>query len=284
MVDRGKIMSIQITTLVENSLGENLALKNEHGLSFFIQTGEFNIIFDTGQSDNFIYNANTLNIDLSKTTHVVLSHGHYDHSGGFKSLVQTIGNSFELVISPEFFNEKYAYRDMAWQYLGNNFDKHFLHEKNIMTHYIKKDIVEIVPNIFVVRNFERSAAFEPPNERFYIHSGGKYISDCFDDEVVIVINTKKGLVVLLGCSHPGVVNILSTIIKKFDKPIYGILGGTHLVEADDRQLTLILEYLEKINAPLLGISHCTGEKAVKELRKNQKRFFCNCTGTSIKID
>ena len=76
-------MQVKITTLVENSLGEHLALWNEHGLSFLIEieTARTQILFDTGQSGNFIYNADLLNVNLAQTDKVVLSHGHYDHSG-----------------------------------------------------------------------------------------------------------------------------------------------------------------------------------------------------------
>ncbi|MDZ7793705.1 MAG: MBL fold metallo-hydrolase [Spirochaetia bacterium] len=81
-------MKIRITTLVENSLGEHLALKNEHGLSFYIEAGSHKILFDTGQSDSFMYNAEQLKIDLSNLDYVVLSHGHYDHSGGLVPLCE----------------------------------------------------------------------------------------------------------------------------------------------------------------------------------------------------
>src|SRR5690554_1649802 len=104
-------MQTKITTLIENSLGDNLALQNEHGLSFFIETwgdtsSPSRILFDTGQSKNFIDNASLLNIDLTKTDKVVLSHGHYDHSGGFKDFVHAFGRSYQLFTGSGFFNPK----------------------------------------------------------------------------------------------------------------------------------------------------------------------------------
>ena len=85
-------MKVKITTLVENSLGEHLALRNEHGLSFLIEieNPRMQILFDTGQSGNFIYNAGLLDVDLAKTDKVVLSHGHYDHSGRLKALCKPL--------------------------------------------------------------------------------------------------------------------------------------------------------------------------------------------------
>ena len=80
-------MSIQITTLMENSLGEHTGLKTEHGLSFLIETEGSSVLFDLGQSGAFLHNAEKLCKDLSDVTHVVLSHGHYDHTGGFRPFV-----------------------------------------------------------------------------------------------------------------------------------------------------------------------------------------------------
>lgn len=82
-------MTVKITTLIENN-SDNPSLHSEHGLSFYIQVDNTNIIFDTGQSGKFIENADKLNIDLKQTDYVILSHGHYDHSGGFISLIKEI--------------------------------------------------------------------------------------------------------------------------------------------------------------------------------------------------
>ncbi|WHH58058.1 MBL fold metallo-hydrolase [Petroclostridium sp. X23] len=277
-------MSIHITTLVENSKGENLSLQNQHGISFYIQSGKYNILFDTGQDNMFIQNANKLNVDLSKTTHVVLSHAHYDHTGGLKDFINEFGTSFELIVNEDFFYKKFAQKDGALQFIGNDFDEEYLHQRGVSIHCTNKDIFYITPEIFIAGNFERISEFERINPRFFIDAGGKYVSDHFNDEIIIGIHTEKGIVVLVGCAHPGIVNILSTIKKRVGKPIYGILGGTHLIEADDKQLTSTLAYFNEIDIKLLGISHCTGDKAVEQLKQQRNKFFYNCTGTSIVLE
>ncbi len=277
-------MSIRITTLIENSLGEHLALKNEHGISFVVETDSSTILFDTGQSGKFIENAEKLNIDLSKVEHVVLSHGHYDHTGGFKDFVKAFGNSFELNIRELLLDDKFGYDGNSYQFLGNDFNEAYLMKNNIKTKFITKDIEEITDNIYVMTNFEKTSPYEKLNNRFYKLKDGNYVLDEFKDEVVVILDTEKGLVILLGCSHPGVVNILATIKKRMSKKIYAVLGGTHLVEADEERVKYTIDYFEKASIELIGTSHCTGEYAMNEISKKfGSRFFHNSTGTSMDI-
>ena len=123
-------MSIKITTLIENTPGEHLALKNEHGISFYIEKDDYKVLFDTGQSDAFLYNAQQLNIELDRLDYVVLSHGHYDHSGGFTHLTEKT-NNFTLITGKGFFDGKYGKIKTSYEYLGNNFNSDLLKKKKI---------------------------------------------------------------------------------------------------------------------------------------------------------
>lgn len=278
-------MGVKITTLVENKLGENLSLKNEHGLSFFIQTENTSFLFDVGQSSKFMENAENLNIDIKRISSVVISHGHYDHSGGLKSLEEKTGSSFELVVGSDFFREKYAYNGINYDYLGNNFDLEYINKKKISLRYLKSDVGCLDKGIYLCTNFVRYSEHEKVNSRFYIRKDDHYEHDDFSDEIAIVVETSKGLLVVVGCSHPGIVNIIETIKRRIGKNIYGIIGGTHLVEADDERLDSTIEYFKSINLMLLGISHCTGDKAVGKLRTElEGKFFYNNTGASLFMD
>jgi 7,8-dihydropterin-6-yl-methyl-4-(beta-D-ribofuranosyl)aminobenzene 5'-phosphate synthase len=274
------MMSIQITTLIENSPGEHHGLKVEHGLSFFLETGSHRILFDTGQSGAFIENAEQLRVDLRKLTHVVLSHGHYDHSGGLRHLTELTTN-FQLIMGDGFLSEKFGFINGSYEYLGNNFDENFLQNKNISYRFVTQAVQELVPGISVVTQFPRTHTDEVINPRFKVRKNGELQTDAFDDEILLAIDTLKGLIILLGCSHPGMKNMLDAASTRLNRPIHAIMGGTHLVEARPASLTKSLRYLEDKAIELIGASHCTGQAAMTQLAETNKHYFHNHTGSAL---
>ena len=261
-------------------MGEHLALKNEHGISFYIEKDGHKMLFDTGQSGTFIENTKQLQIDLSDLEYVILSHGHYDHSGGFRALTG-IAKKFNLIVGEGFFDEKYGYKNSSYEFLGNNFDEKFLLEREIPYRFVKNDINEILPGIYVITNFPRVHKDEVINERFKILKDGSFVSDPFDDEVLVAVDTPEGLAVLLGCSHPGMKNMLDAARNLLGKPLYAVLGGTHLIEAKEQSLELSLDYLNNSEIKVVGVSHCTGEKAMSRLSISDNRYFHSRTGSSL---
>ena len=278
-------MNFKITTLIENNPDVNNLLLSEHGLSLYIEIDEIKIMFDTGQSRDFIKNAGKLNVNLSDLTYIVLSHGHYDHSGGFRKLVDKVGNSYKLIVGQGFFYNKYKLlEDNTYKYIGNSFDKKYIEKNNIKIKYIDEDIFYLTEEIMIFSNFKRNNDFEFINKKFKVKRDEEYLLDDFSDEIVIVVKVPKGLVVILGCSHVGVVNILETIIKRTGMNIYGIIGGTHLVEADEQRLKKTIEFLKEKSIQILGVSHCTGAYAAEEIKcEFREKFIYNNTGNIIKI-
>ena len=137
-------MEARITTLIENSQGENLSLETEHGLSFLIEKNSHKVLFDTGQSGAFIENAHKLGLTLNDLEFVAISHGHYDHSGGFRRFSE-INQALTLITGKNFFGLKYATDGISHEYLGNNFDETFLEYKRIRHLTAEKAIEEILP-------------------------------------------------------------------------------------------------------------------------------------------
>lgn len=279
-------MSVKITTLIENSKKDGSELIEEHGLSMYINTPRCNIIFDTGSSGDFIKNANELNIDLEETNYMILSHAHYDHCGGVKTFIENIKCYPELYVSHNFFRNSNKFKigkEREYKYLGIDFDETYLIDKGIPVNYVEEDILEIEPDIFIVTNFKNNNNFEEFTANMVIKKGEGYILDDFNEEVALVIDTCRGLVVLVGCSHIGIINILNSISQRFNKKIYAVLGGTHLVKCDENRINKTIEALNKLDIDLIGVSHCTGELAIEKLKELKDRFFLNNTGTILEI-
>jgi 7,8-dihydropterin-6-yl-methyl-4-(beta-D-ribofuranosyl)aminobenzene 5'-phosphate synthase len=192
-----------------------------------------------------------------------------------------VAKKFELIVGNGFFNEKYGYKNNSYEFLKNNFNKEFLSEKNISYRFVKNDISEIIPGLYVITNFPRIYKDEVINPRFKLKEDGKFVDDPFNDEVLVAIDTPEGLVILLGCSHPGMKNMLDSARNLLKKPIYAVLGGTHLVEANDGSLDISMEYLNKGEMKVIGVSHCTGQKAMTDLSISNDRYFHNRTGSSF---
>lgn len=284
---------MKITTLIENSLGNNKTLINEHGLSIFIETDFGNILFDTGQSGDFVKNAKKLNVDLNSIKYLVLSHGHYDHCGGVKRLLQSIDSKPNLYVSKYFFKNSYKYhlkntnkldKEENYKYIGIDFSKYDLIDNDITINYISSNSLKLTPNVTIHTNFKRNCNFEKLNPTLKFKSNNLMMVDEFLDEIALTIDTPRGLLVIVGCSHIGIINIINSIKERSNKKIYGIIGGTHLVEANDDRIDKTIEYFSKLGIDFIGVSHCTGKHAIEKLQNNCNKFFLNCTGTILNID
>lgn len=274
---------VRIVTLVDNEEGEHHALRAEHGLAFYIEANGHRLLFDTGQSSAFLENARRLRIDLARVDHVVLSHGHYDHSGGMRALL-ALTSRFRLITGRGFFTPKYASDGVAYEFLGNDFDEGELQKNGVAWKVVAGETEEIVPGVYAVAGFPRVHADERINSRFVLRRNGRFEPDPFEDEILLAIETSRGLVVLLGCSHPGVKNMLDAVRQRFAQPLYAVLGGTHLVESSDGGIADTLAYLKRAGVAVLGVSHCTGKRAAGAIRASQLGQFPNGTGKTIWID
>lgn len=275
---------LQITTLVENSAGEHKALVHEHGLCFFIDNGGHRLLFDTGQSDALVRNAARLGIDLTTVRHVVLSHGHYDHSGGLRPLA-AVASGFEVVTGRGFFDEKFGELGVAHEFLGNDFDARWLADNGITHSTMNEPTRELTPGVYALTDFPRTHPDEVVNPRFKLRVDGVFVPDSFADEVMLAVDTPKGLVAVLGCSHPGAKNMLAAATQRLGRPIHAVIGGTHLVEASPESLALTVDYMRQKDIRVVGVSHCTGKPGMENLKAVfGDRYYHNRTGTALYVD
>lgn len=277
---------MKIITLIENRVDKNGDYKSEHGLSFYIETESSKILFDTGKTDKFIENANKMKIDLEKIDYIVISHSHYDHANGVVEYIKEYKNRPKLIISKYFFengNKYRCYKAKENRYIGTNIDEKIIQTENMDIRYIEEKITCIENDFYIFSNFERVREEINNESLIYLNENEEEIVDPFIDEIAIGIDTEQGLLILVGCSHPGIINIISSIIKVSKKPIYGIIGGSHLKEADKPRIDKTFTYLEDIDIKLLGFNHCTGEEALKIFEKNFTGFVDNRTGSVVEL-
>lgn len=253
---------LRILTLMDNSEGA-AGTTAEHGLSFLIERKGRFLLFDTGETGRFLDNARVLGAGLEAVEAAVISHGHHDHGGGFPPFIERTAFNGPLWTGGGFFDRKWSDELPAPRFLGVNFDAAFLEDSHIEHRVVSAPSGgtvsrEVCPGVYVVNGFPRIHAEERQNPRFVVDRGGNRVGDDFREEVCLAIEVGGGLAVVLGCAHPGLMNMLDAVKESFGKPVVAVFGGSHLVEADGARLAASVAYLAASSCRLAALGHCTG--------------------------
>ena len=273
--------TLKITTLMDNLPSENKALVNEHGLSVLIERGSKRFLFDCGQGAHTWANARRLGLNVKRIDAVILSHSHYDHAAGFRDLIESGEGGSMLWTGSHFFEPKYAFDGLKYTDLSCGFDEDFLMLGGV-SHCECADVAELDTGVWLVGNFPRRHSFETIPERFVRRTEKGMVHDDFGDEICLALDTKDGLVVQVGCSHPGILNMIETVHERLNRPVYAVFGGTHLVEADEARVRETVASLRAMGLKILGLSHCSGEKAESCIHSDESVRSCHmAVGDSI---
>ena len=262
-------LGMKITTLIENEAKAGTGLCAEHGLSMLIEIDDRRFIFDTGATGAFLENAAVLGMPLHPLEAVVISHAHFDHSGGVTRLLADCPSAKKFVLGKGYFRQKYKRTPEGSRDIGTRFTEPQLLQAGAEILWVD-GMARLSPHLWAVGNFARTSGFEALNPAFVLEPDGT-APDPFADEIALAAECQKGLVVLAGCSHVGVVNLLRTVQNRLKKPIYAVVGGSHLVEANEQRIEKTVEALEKMGIEKCLLSHCTGAAAAAYLRA-QKRI------------
>jgi 7,8-dihydropterin-6-yl-methyl-4-(beta-D-ribofuranosyl)aminobenzene 5'-phosphate synthase len=249
----------RLTILVDDLSGSN-GLAGEHGFSCLIERGSQRILFDTGQTGLVLANAKLLGADLNSVESIVLSHGHYDHTGGLRELFE-MGIGANLYAHPEAFCPKYV-RDKngSFRFIGMPVTLN-----DVRSHcgiVWTRHPIEIAEGIFVTGPIPRTTNFEDTGGRFFVDDAGRQ-PDLLPDDQAVFWESREGIVVVLGCAHAGVINTLNYICEwTGKKSVYAVLGGMHLLTADTARQAATNESLRNLNIRILGPMHCTGQETM----------------------
>lgn len=274
---------VRITTLCDNMTARR-GLLAEHGLSLLLEVDGQSILLDTGQTFTMLHNAQVLGVDLRCLDAVVLSHGHFDHTGGLRGL---LSRTDEVVVyaHPDLWSNKYVVPgDEPARYVGIPFLWDEL-DGNGARFRFSAGPVQLGDRVLVTGQIARVTPYEQVERRLYIKEKEDWYPDPVWDDQAVVIKTERGLIVALGCAHSGLINTL-TYAQQIagEQRIYAVVGGTHLGPAPREQLQATVEALQSFDIQKLGVSHCTGPKPAALLASVfGERFFYNGAGTVIEL-
>jgi len=274
-------MSIKITTLSENTA--NIGYLAEWGLSILVTVDSLNILLDTGASISTVHNADKLGIDLSKVDKIVLSHGHYDHTGGLADVLRRTG-PIDIIAHPDIFAAKYAYHEGKELYVGIPFSRAELESLGARFKLSREPVV-LGEGITTTGEVPFVTDFEQVDREVFIKDGNNLLPDPLADDLSLIIESKKGLIVILGCAHRGIINILRHARNLTCKEkVYAAIGGAHLFRASEEQVNQTIAALKSIGVERLGMSHCTGFKAACRISKEMPdAFFLNNAGSRFTL-
>jgi 7,8-dihydropterin-6-yl-methyl-4-(beta-D-ribofuranosyl)aminobenzene 5'-phosphate synthase len=275
--------NLRITVLVEDAVGKR-GLLAEHGLSFLIEKGRNKFLFDTGQGLALRHNAEKLNVDLKTINAVVLSHGHYDHTGGLTFALNGM-NCPRLYVHPEAFSLKYARNpDGSAREVGMTAGNKITAGELSEIVFVEEKTM-IAPGLFLTGPIPRTPGFEDTGDAFFKDPECQIPDDLPDDQALFT-ETKNGTAVILGCAHSGVINTLRYIQTLTDNhPIHTVIGGMHLLNASPERMDQTVAELRRFNVQRLIPCHCTGFAAIVRLWNEFPGKCETCpSGTVIQIE
>lgn len=237
------------------------SLRSEHGFSCWLRTPQVSILFDTGQSNGFAANAASLDIDLSETTAIVLSHGHYDHTGGVKEAL-SLAPDAGIYLHPAALDTHFSLRGGQCHSIAmpTASMRSVLDLELNQVHWVSRPY-EISTGLWITGPVPRVTDFEDVGGQFYLDKKCTR-PDLIEDDLSLWVETPTGLVVILGCCHAGVVNTLRYIDQlSGNQRIRGIIGGMHLVHADANRLHQTVQALNQFRLEFIAPCHCTGPDA-----------------------
>lgn len=253
-------------TIVADNYAANTKVLGEFGLSIWIEAHGWRVLFDAGQGFAFDHNLAALELPQGPVDALVVSHGHYDHTGGMPAALRLLPPK-AIFLHPFALVRKFTR-------LGTGPIRPIgMPEKSIEALDRVRDrttwsrgVTEVVPGLWCTGEIPRRCPADPNSQPFYLDDAGLEPDPLLDDQALFA-ETKEGLVVITGCAHAGIENTVEYILDRTGaKAIHAIIGGFHLGRADAEYLDRTANTLALAGCRVLAPCHCTGLKAQAHLR------------------
>jgi 7,8-dihydropterin-6-yl-methyl-4-(beta-D-ribofuranosyl)aminobenzene 5'-phosphate synthase len=281
-------MLLKLTVVVDNSvpISTPSPFQGEHGFSLLIEIDSAKILLDAGQSDVVVHNLSLLGVHPNELDAIVLSHGHYDHSGGLAFILKHRKRPIPVYAHRDIFKKRHSVAGGQRQYIGIPNTKEELSALGAQWNLAVSPL-EIVSGLIFSGQIPRRTDYEVGDSQLVVcDEAGCDCQDAINDDTSLYYSTQDGIAVIGGCAHSGVVNTVENGFKITGKhKLIGWVGGTHLGPAPKKQQDRTLRRIEEYAPRFIAASHCTGFAMMAELqRRFGERFIPGFVGQVIQMD
>ncbi len=254
---------MKLTCLVDNGVRPHTRFQGEHGLAFLIESEAGKILFDTGASGTvLLHNMDVARVTPSEIDGLALSHGHRDHTGGLPAFLER-RPGLPLYAHPDITRERFSERKGERQAVGIPLSPQELGRLTDL--HLSAEPQEIMPGVWTTGEIRERPEPEGRSSRHFVREGEDWLPDPYRDDMALVVETARGPLLVCGCCHAGLLNTLAHVQKVLKREPVAVIGGTHLIAADQAHLQRLTEVLQRLGPPWLYLNHCTGEAAYVSL-------------------
>jgi 7,8-dihydropterin-6-yl-methyl-4-(beta-D-ribofuranosyl)aminobenzene 5'-phosphate synthase len=250
---------MKLSCLVDNTVGSRSPFWGEHGVAFLIESEDGQILFDTGASGVvLLHNMEAAGMAPESVSALALSHAHDDHTGGLAAFLER-RPGLPIYAHPGILRQRFSRRGGQMRSIGLPLGAEAL--DRLADLRLSDASQEMVPGVWTTGEISQRDDLEGRSVHHFVREGEAWVPDPYQDDVSLVLEGSEGLVLVCGCCHAGLLNTLAHVRRRFGRDPVAVVGGTHLLNADEAHLRHLVDVLRRLGPPDLYPNHCTGQAA-----------------------
>ena len=278
---------MKLTVAIDNNvpISSKPSLLGEHGLAFLLDTEKEKYLFDAGQTGAVVHNLGLMGISPKILTALIISHGHYDHTGGLEAVIGQAAKRLPVYAHKDVFIKRYSLSKGTRRFVGIPFREEHLIGIGADFHYTVTPI-QLTDSLWISGAVPRREEYELGDKHLVQCSECEEVfPDAVSDDMGLYYVSAKGLVVISGCAHSGMINMIRYGMELTGvNRLHAVIGGTHLGPVSSEQQEKTLQELQKLNPDLVASSHCTGFAMMARLQQTfGEKFVPAFVGTKFEF-